>query len=420
MSATPSQGVRDSVAPETASGVRTDVPEHPTGFAGLVQRVLALRPVRVVVHYTGENGPLIASGMTYQALFALFAALWFAFSVAGFVVEGDPQLQQVVFRGINRFIPRLIAYTDAQGTVHPGAVAARTLLERTGLSISTAISLAGVLLTTVGFLGTLRTAIRIMFGLPGPRTNPVLLKLMDVGYTAGFGAVVLLTTVISLVSNTALGAVARFLGFDRTSPVQQIGATAVSSVVLLLIDTLLVAVAFRVLSGIPVPRRRLLVGALIGGVGLAALQTLGTSLLGGASRNPVLSTFATIVGLLLYFNFICQVLLVAASWIAVGMQDAHIDARSLSKDQRELDEAERLEDARRLVAKADRQALEQRVREARGIRRWRLVRALQREVRAEARRRARVPTPDAYERAQAATGRPMPDEDEIASAPRPD
>jgi len=398
------QGVRDADVPVQASGAQPDPKKHASGIPGLIERVLTWKAIRVWFHYLGDNGPLIAAGMTYQALFALFAALWLAFSVAGFVVRGDPALQQTVFGTINRFVPGLIGYGGGHG-----AIPAARLLGSTGLSWSSVISLVGLIFTAVGFVGTLRTAIRIMFALPAPSTNPVLLILKNAGFTLGFGAVVLLTAVLSLVSNTALNAVAALLGLGATSAPEQVATTAVSAVLLLLIDTALLAAAYRVLSGIPIPRKRLLVGALIGGVGLAFLQTLGTSLLGGATSNPVIGTFATLIGVLLYFNFVCQVTLIAASWVAVGMQDAGIDARSLNPDERGLDEARRLEDARRRVAGANRRELEERIAGARGLARRRLERQLAAERRAEERRRAAVPTESEFTEAQDGTKDTTPD-----------
>ena len=407
------QGVRDDEVVVTASGAKPDPAQRKTGIPALIDRVLALRPVRVFFHYTGDNGPLIASGMTYQAIFALFAGLWFAFSVAGFVVKNDPALQSSVFSAINQLIPRLIEYGDTAG-----AIPAKTLLNTSALSWSGAIALVGVLFTAVGFLGTLRTAIRIMFDLPNPVANPIVLKLKDLGLTFAFGAVVLLTAVISVVSNTALDLVFGLLGLGHATVLQQLATRAVSIVVLVLIDTSILMGAFRVLSGISIPIRRLLVGALIGGVGLAVLQTVGTSLLGGASSNPIIGAFATLVGVLLYFNFVCQVILISASWVDVGMEDAGIDPRSLSPDVEEQEQAEQLEDARRLVAKANQEALEQRIRESSGLRRWRLVRELDREVRAEAQRREEVPTVAEFKQAQERTDDPDPDAQQVERAER--
>jgi membrane protein len=406
------QGVRDDEVSAEASGAVPDAEQRRTGIAGLVQAVMALRPVRVFLHYSNDNGPLIASGMTYQAIFALFAGIWFLFSVAGFVIKGDTNLQNQLFSTLNQFIPNLIAYDpdgSGPGTSVSGAIEASTLLNTAALSWSGAISLVGVLLTAVGFLATLRTAIRIMFDLPNPTTNFLLLKLKDLGLTLAFGAVVLLTAVLSLVSNTALDAVLALLGLGNASLLQQLATSAVTFVVLAAIDTGILMGAFRILSGVAIPFRRLLVGALIGGVGLTVLQTLGTALLGGASSNPVIGTFATLVGVLLYFNFVCQVILIAASWVDVGMEDAGIDPRSLSPEQQEQQHAEQLEGARRLVAQANQEALQQRIDASSGLARWRLERELHREVRAEQQRREAVPTVSDFERAQEATGDPDPD-----------
>ena len=51
------------------------------------------------------------------------------------------------------------------------------------------------------------------------------------------------------------------------------------------------------------------------------LKVLGSSLLGGASKNPLLASFAVIIGLLIWFNLICQVILLSGAWIAVSVSD---------------------------------------------------------------------------------------------------
>lgn len=381
------QGVRDAVLPAEAGGARPDPQPEAHGIAALIQRVMALKPVRVFLHYSNDNGPLIASGMTYQAFFALAGALWFGFAVLGFAIKDDTGLQNQVFAALNAFLPNLIAYDGRQGLLKGS-----DLVGIAGLSWSSAISLLIVLYTAIGFLATLRTAVRIMFGLPNEQGNFALLKLRDLGLALAFGALVLLTAAITILSNAALGFTLGLLGLGGATGIQTVVAPAIALVVLAGIETVMLAAAFRILSGIPVPRRRLWAGAAIGGVALAVLQTLASSLLHLGSNNPVIGGFAVLVGLLVFFSFVCQIILVSAAWVAVGMLDAGIDARSLSPEEKAEDRAKRIEEARRIVARANREVLEQRVREARGLRRWRLTRELQREVREEARRRERVPT----------------------------
>lgn len=402
------QGVRDDEVSTEASGAQP-APEAPaTGIGAVVQRVLALRPVRVFFHYNNGNGPLIASGMTYQAFFALAGALWFGFAVLGFALKGNTALQDTVFATLNRFLPNLIAYGGGKGVIR-----GTDLINVSGLSWSSAISLLIVLYTAVGFLGTLRTAIRIMFGLPAEQGNLALMKLRDLGLAVAFGAVVLLTAAITVLSNAALNLVLGLLGFGQAGPVQQVLTAAIALVVLAGIETALLGAAFRILSGIPVPRRRLWAGASIGGIALAVLQTLASSLLHVGSNNPVIGGFAVLIGLLVFFSFVCQLILIAAAWVAVGMLDAGVDARSLTPDQAARADAERLEQARRLVADANRRALEQRVAGSSGLMRWKRSRELQHEVRAEARRRQRVPTAAEYATAQARTDDSDPDAHEV-------
>lgn len=413
MSSGEDQGVRDERATGEASGAQATPAEPPTGIAALIQRVLAWKPVRVFLHYSGDNGPLLASGMSYQAFFALFAALFFAFSVAGFVIKGSKELQGALTRQLNSLIPNLIGPTGIIKDLD-------SVLNSTALGLTGIISLVGVLLTAVGFLATLRTAIRIMFALPGPTTNPVILKLKDLGLAVALGALVLLSAVISVVTTTGISLIFDLLGLNGNRSLTSFAGTAIGFVIAAGIFTVILAVAFRILSGIPVPRGRLAVGAVIGGVGLAVLQTLSGVLLKGAGHNPLISSFGVVIGLFLYFNFICQVVLLAASWIAVGMQDAGIDARSLTPEQREVEQAEQLEDARRLVADANRTALEQRIRASRGLTRWRSSRELQRMVRGEAQRRRTVPTTREFSEAQQATGDLDPDAGQVAAAAAPD
>ena len=55
----------------------------------LTQRTLAWFPVRVWRHFLQHNGFLLAAGVSYQALFAIFAAIYVAFAIAGLWLGGS-------------------------------------------------------------------------------------------------------------------------------------------------------------------------------------------------------------------------------------------------------------------------------------------------------------------------------------------
>lgn len=88
--------------------------DEPIGRATrLTKRTLAWFPVRVWRHFLQHNGFLLAAGVSYQALFAFFAAIYVAFAVAGLWLGGSPQAVQGMIDVINRYIPTSSATTGS-------------------------------------------------------------------------------------------------------------------------------------------------------------------------------------------------------------------------------------------------------------------------------------------------------------------
>ena len=291
-------------------------------IAKLVARVQRLKPVRVFLQYNAQRGPILASGLSYQAIFAVFAGLWVAFSIAGVVIVGSPTLLDGLIDFLNTSVPGLI--DDGSGS---GAVDLELLTQAGILGWTGAIAAVGLLLTALGWLASGRDAVRTMFGLPAASTNFLLLKLKDLGLAVGFGAAVIASAAISVASTSALGAVFDWLGIDERSLPAILVARGAGLLLVLVVDTIVLAMFFRVVSGIRIPFRMLAQGTIIGAVALGVLKTLGSVLLGGATSNPLLAGFAVIIGLLIWFNLICQVILISASWIAVSAADAGVDLR---------------------------------------------------------------------------------------------
>ena len=109
----------------------------------LVKRVMESRPVRVFFHFNQSRGPVLAAGMAYQAIFAIFAALWLVFSVAGLWLASNPALMDQLFVLINQSVPGLIG-PKGQGVVDPA-----TLGDTDALSWSSAIALVGLLASQI-------------------------------------------------------------------------------------------------------------------------------------------------------------------------------------------------------------------------------------------------------------------------------
>lgn len=282
----------------------------------IVDRVQTWKPVRVFRRYSDRRGALLAAGLSFQAVFAVFAAIWVAFSIAGLALEANPALRNALFDLIGTAVPGLI---DRAGS--DGAISEKALLSTPALSWTGAIALAGTLFTAVGWLGSARDAVRDLAGLAAPATNFALLKLKDLGLAIAFGAALIVSATLSVFSTAAMDATLDLLDVDRRSLGAILAARAVGLLLMFALDACVLAALYRVLAGVPIPRGPLWQGALLGALALGVLKVLGSSLLGGATRNPLLASFAVIVGLLIWFNLICQVILIAASWVIVTATD---------------------------------------------------------------------------------------------------
>jgi membrane protein len=320
--------------------VNENKPSKPSPFAPLIARVQKLFVVRVFLYYSSAQGPLLASGLAYQAIFAVFAALWVGFSIAGLIVANNHQLQQPIIDSISGAVPGLIKDSSGNGAIDP-----KILLDAGAFSLSGAIALVGVLVTALGWLASARTAIRIIFELPQLKTNFLLLKLRDLGVGVGFGLALIVSTLLSTGGTAATGLLLDFVGIGSTSVIGAVFGKIVTIGVAFILDAFVLGALYRVLSGVQIEWRRLRGGAVLGAFILGALKVLGGSLLGVSKNNPLLASFAVILGLLIFFNFVCQIVLISASWIAVGMKDRHLPIDPVA-------EAARLEQERKDVEAA--------------------------------------------------------------------
>ena len=363
----------------------TSTEKPATGIPALVQRVMKLKPVRVFQHYASNGGPLMAAGMSYQALFAVFAALWAGFSIAGLVLKSNPDLISALIDTISQAIPGLIGKN--------GAVDAEALLNAPALSWSGAIALVGLVGTTLGWLASARDAVRRIFAVGPDTTFFLLLKLKDLGLAIGFGVVLIVSTAVSVGSTALLRVVFDLVGIDTESGFALVAARIVGLLIAFVLDAAVLLGLYRVLTGIALPLRRVLGGVLIGAAALGILKALGGLLLGGASNNPLIASFAVIAGLLIFFNLVCQVILIAAAWISIGVSDTGLDVRGLSPEQLEAEAELKQAEARVVLAAAERQRLEDELRDARGLRRRGLTRKLKKAALEESRLRDETPTP---------------------------
>ncbi|WP_170982082.1 YihY/virulence factor BrkB family protein [Cellulosimicrobium cellulans] len=275
----------------------------------LVERWKDSRPGRATYRYLYARGALLCGGIAYSALFSLFAALTIGYTVFMRVLGGREELMDVVFGEINELVPGLIALDGEPGEIRPDQ-----LLLDSGLSVTSVVAGVVLLFSVVSFMYHLRGAVRTMFGVSDVGQRPVLARARAL---LGFFllALFLLVSAVAGIAVTSLGnQILEAIGLSGGPAVLVTGAGLVVSV---LLDALVVVVVVRLLAGVRVRRRDLLVGSLTAAVGFGVLRYLGSSFVeSSATRNALLASFAVLVTLLLLVNFTARILLAVCAWMA--------------------------------------------------------------------------------------------------------
>lgn len=296
--------------------------EEPISFATRVtKQTLAWFPVRVWRHFLIANGFLLAAGVSYQALFAIFAAVYVAFALAGLWLGGSDEAIQNLIDLINTYIPGLI---DKDGPITPDAVAEIATNSASLFGITGAIALVTLVWTAIGWVTFSRRAVREIFVLPPDRRPYLLLKSGDLLAAALFGILLLVGGGLGAAGTWALDIVFSLLGLDTGSVWFSIGVRTATLLISFAINAAALAALYRFLTGTSLRWRTIWPGALLAGAAVTVLQLGAGWLLSYTPTNALLATFAIFVGLLLWFRLIGIIMLVGAAWIAISARDENI------------------------------------------------------------------------------------------------
>ncbi|CAM5263985.1 YihY/virulence factor BrkB family protein OS=Streptomyces alboniger OX=132473 GN=CP975_21700 PE=4 SV=1 [Streptomyces alboniger] len=247
------------------------------------------------VHWTR-----LAAAMTFISFLALFPLLTVAAAIAAATLSTrqqdslkDKLAEQVPGISDQLDLDALIANA---GTV--GVVAGALLL-----------------LTGMGWVGSMRECLRVVWELPDEEENPVLRKAKDAGVLMGLGGAGLASFAASGLASVAVGSTADLLGIDKTgwgAVLLQAFAFAIA----ILADFLLLLYVLTLLPGVQPHRRDLGTAALIGAVGFELLKLLLGGYMKGVAAKSMYGAFGVPVALLLWINFTAKLLLFCAAWTA--------------------------------------------------------------------------------------------------------
>lgn len=273
------------------------------------------RPWRSLAHFTNVGGNVLVAGMSYLAIFALFAALAVGFGLLGAELASRDEMLNTLIAQINAVVPGLLAFEGS-----PGAVQIDPLIYSRTFTWTSIIALVSLLWVAMNWFTGTRRAIRLIFGLEVRQyRSAVLLKLRDFLLAIAFGAAFIVSAALTVISSNLTEWFYALVGWSADSWLLGTVGVLVRDVALFAFDFLVLIAIHTILAEVKVPLARLLRGCALGAAALFGLKLLGTSLLSGAPSNPLLASFAVIIGLLIWFNLICRVLLLTSAWIATGL-----------------------------------------------------------------------------------------------------
>lgn len=288
----------------------------PRVSAAAIRWALRQRPVRAFLLYSERRGPMLADSVTYRALFSVFSAVLLGFSIAALWLAGNPDAWDAIIDAVQSVVPGLIGGEGA--IIDPSDLQAPI-----SLSIAGAVSVITLTGSALAAVGSLRTAVRILAGTAQSDVLFIWVMLRNLLLAIGIGLSFVAAAAITFIGRIGITWIAGLLGIADDSAVAIWSIRIVSLLVVLALDTALIAGVFRVLSGTKPSARSLWGGALLGGIGLLVLQELSGLFIGGATSNPLLASFASLLALLIWLNLSTQVILIASAFIVTSEEEGH-------------------------------------------------------------------------------------------------
>lgn len=250
-------------------------------------------PVAVVRKFGDDQAGNLAALIAYYAFFSFFPLMLALTTVLGFVMGSRPQVADRVVGSVLSQFP--VVGTQLKDVTHP----------LHGSVLALVVGVAGALWAGLAIANAAQTALNTVWQVPiAHRPNVVIRTLRSVLLVIVLGSAVLATTVLSGFTSgagsygVAIGTAVRVLGV----------------VVALLLNMVIFAVAFRVLTDASVGTRDVLPGAIFAAVGWQALQLIGGWYIAHTVKGAgnAYGTFAIVIGLLTFFYLAAQITLFGA------------------------------------------------------------------------------------------------------------
>jgi membrane protein len=252
------------------------------------------------------RGGQVAGAVTYFGFLSFFPLLVLGFAAVGYISVWFPDAEQAITSTVQDAFPSLIGHEPGEMDI-VDVQSART--------VAGVIGLLGLLYAGLGWLNALRIGMRRVFGTLDEPLPFVRAKLVDLLVLLLLGATLLVSVVVSSLATSATRSALDTVGL-ADSRVATVLLKVLAVALAFALDTAVFAILLSRLPGAQLPWRRVRSGALLAALGFEVLKLLGTFLLARVTNNPVYATFGVLVGLLVWINFVSQLLVYAAAWTA--------------------------------------------------------------------------------------------------------
>jgi membrane protein len=248
----------------------------------------------------------VAGSITYFGFLSLFPLLALVFAAVGVLSQIYPSVEDGVRTTITSAFPGLLGSGRNQISLDDIEGASR------GAGI---VGLLGLLWTGTSAVDAVRVGVRRIFETASEDISLPWKKFRDVLVMVALGVLLVASVAVSSVTTRATSILLRSVGLAGELPAE-IVLRVLTLAVALGLNTALLAVLFRLVSGRELSWRQLRSGAFLGAVLLEVLKLLATRLIASAFTNPLYAGFAVVVALLLWINFSARVLVFAAAWVS--------------------------------------------------------------------------------------------------------
>lgn len=259
---------------------------------------------RMNAHYGDNNGNVLAGGIAYFSLTSIASGVLIAVTISSMVIGRNPEARATALDFLENVIPGIVGEGDD------------VLLEEGNLpqqSISGIIGIGAFLVlffTATRYIGGLRQAVQTMLG--RDTGSLVTGKLRDLSALLVIALLVILGMALQVMASQASSFFADLLSDDPLSEwVLRGPALAVG----LVVDMAFAWIAIKYLGRSARSLRELVWVLLAAAIGVGLLRMGSSLIISSVAENPVLGSFAAVITLLIFADFVARILLYASAWL---------------------------------------------------------------------------------------------------------